>query len=81
MAGAGRARQRMSKPRTIVPKPIRDELEATGLPWAAEMGKKHVKVRLNGRIVLVTSKSGATSPRDIQNGIATIRRAARECMK
>ena len=69
----------MSKPKplALIPKPIRDALDATSLPWTAEIGGRHVKIRLANRLIGVTSLNGRATPRLINNFLANIRRAAR----
>ena len=53
-------------------------LDDTGLPYTVELGKKHIKVRLDGHLVLVTSRGKKTgddsSPTQLKNGVAHIRR-------
>ena len=62
-----------------MPPEIRDALEATGLPWTVESGKKHHKVRLCGRLAVVLSH-GSKRPKakTVPNGITAIRRLAAE---
>jgi hypothetical protein len=48
----------MGKPRTFIPKNIREELEATGLPWTVEVGTKHQHIRLAGKLVCVVPRRG-----------------------
>jgi hypothetical protein len=53
-------------------------LEDTGKPFAFERGGKHLKIKLDGRLVGVLSNGAATKNwREIKNTIAQIRRAAR----
>lgn len=58
---------------------LRPELDATGLPWRTETGKRHIKLYLCDRMILVlsngTPKDGGS--RDLKNSRATIRRFAR----
>jgi hypothetical protein len=70
----------MSKTRTFVPRVIRDELEATGLPWSVERGSRHQHVRLAGRLVgiLPTCGTDENPGRAMKNVIAGIRRKAKE---
>ena len=62
---------------TYVPREIKAELDATGLPWSVDPGGKHLKIMLNGSMVGVLSY-GRT--RDgwhaIKRVSAKIRRAA-----
>lgn len=61
---------------------ITDALEATGLPWAIEHGRKHRKVLVCGRLagILPTYLSkGGSNPdtgRSTKNLVSQIRRAA-----
>jgi hypothetical protein len=65
-----------------MPAVIADALEATGLPYELEVGGCHFKIKLNGRLVGILSKSGASHAYGIsrahKNTVAQIRRAARE---
>ena len=65
-----------------VPKEIEYELNATGLPWDVELGGKHVKIKLAGRLVGILPLNGRniqqTNSVPMKNTIAQIRRAARE---
>jgi hypothetical protein len=58
-------------------KRILAELEATGLPWEVETGGKHDKLRLDGKLVGIVSRSGSAQPRSIKNTISNIRRVSR----
>lgn len=40
----------------MVPSVIEDALVATGLPWSLEPGKKHIHIRLAGRLVGILPK-------------------------
>jgi len=65
-----------------MPRPVEAALDATGLPWAAEVGTKHVHIRMAGKIVTVLGHGPMDeSPGRAQNAIAAIRRAAREHSK
>lgn len=65
-----------------VPKEVEDELNATGLPWGVELGGKHVKIKLVGRLVGILPLNGRNIQQansvPMKNTIAQIRRAARE---
>ena len=64
-----------------VTKEIREALDATGLAWAIENGRKHSKLRLDGRLIAVMSRSNPSSRsrnRDSRNIVSQIRRAAKE---
>jgi len=65
-----------------VPKEIEYELNTTGLPWGVELGGKHVKIKLAGRLVGILPLNGRniqqTNSVPMKNTIAQIRRAARE---
>jgi len=68
---------------TKLPPEIVKVLDSTGLPWTAELGSRHLKLRLQGRLVGVLPKDGGrrtadTAPRAARNIAAQIRRAARE---
>lgn len=58
---------------------LRPHLDATGLPWRVEQGKKHIKLLIDGRLATVISRSthGPDSGRIVQNTLSTIQRAAR----
>ncbi len=59
---------------------IENDLKSTGLPWEIATGKKHLKVRLDGRMVGILPKCGKDregDPRALKNVRAQIRRAAR----
>lgn len=65
----------------VVPGPVRDALEETRLPWNIELGGKHWKIRLDGRLVGILPKGKKmqdASDRPIKNTVAQIRRTARE---
>jgi ABC-type uncharacterized transport system ATPase subunit len=70
----------MSKPRTFIPKVIRQELDATGLEWVVEVGGRHQHIRLAGRLVSILPICGAdeNGGRAMKNVIAGIRRRAKE---
>lgn len=57
---------------------LKDTLNATGLSYSIEPGKKHFRVVLCGRQVGVYSRNNSENPyRGIENLLAGIRRAAR----
>jgi hypothetical protein len=65
----------------ILPDRVREALEETLLPWNLEIGGKHWKIKLDGRLVGVLPKSKKmqdASGRPIKNTIAQIRRTAKE---
>ena len=55
-------------------------LEATNLPWVAEEGGKHYKIKLAGRLVGIypRGKAGKLQSRSLLNTISQVRRAAQE---
>lgn len=63
-------------------KQIEIELQKTGLPWDAERGSRHIKIRLAGRFVGILPHKGSGNSsrgeRGNANVIGQIRRAARE---
>lgn len=70
---------------TRLNKIIEAELQATGLPWEAERGSRHIKLRLAGKFVgILPLKGDGSSGRGARanaNVVSQIRRAAREhCM-
>jgi hypothetical protein len=67
-------------------KVIEQELAATGLPWETEAGKKHLKFRLNGRLIGVMPAKGKGSDseggrRVTLNIRSNARRIAREMLE
>lgn len=64
----------------MIPDMIREALEATGLPWSLEPGKKHQHIRLAGRLVgILPHKSRKTdflSTRANANIVSQIRHMA-----
>lgn len=65
----------------VVPGPVRDALEETRLPWEIELGGKHRKIKLGGRLVGILPKGKKMQDahdRTIKNTVAQIRRTARE---
>jgi hypothetical protein len=63
-----------------LPTKITVALEATGLPWCTELGGKHYKIRVAGRLAGVYPKGGHSSAdnRALLNTITQIRRIAKE---
>lgn len=62
-----------------IPKPIREALEACGLPYEIEAGTKHLKVRVGGRMATILprgAKAQDGGPNSVRNAIANIRRVA-----
>lgn len=67
----------MSKARTRLDGWIVEALDETGLPYVAEVGSKHIKVRMDGHLVLVVSRGNVRDAgRERKNCVAAIRRAA-----
>lgn len=62
-----------------LPAPIKEALNATGKPWEIEQGKRHHKIKLNGRMVgiLPLSSFQTSDMRCIKNTVSQIRRAAK----
>lgn len=63
-----------------IPREMREALDASGLSWVATMGKRHVKVVVEGRLVTVQPLNGSAargvSPcRHLRNSLATVRRS------
>jgi len=66
----------------VLCKQIRRELDATGLAWRIEEGKRHIKVFMQERMIMVLprgDKAQQTGDHKLKNDIAQIRRAARAC--
>lgn len=61
----------------MLPKKVSDELNATGLPWTIRPGKKHLHIRVDGRLVAIWPRRPKDRPRGVHNIIAQIRRAER----
>lgn len=64
-----------------LPPEIERELEACGLPWTVDKGKKHHKIRVAGRMVGILPLNGkvqTSNKTPIKNTVAQIRRAAKE---
>ncbi len=63
-----------------LPQPVAEALDATGLPWQIVDGKKHKRVLLDGRQVLVVSHGSKAwgNWRNTKNAVCNIRRAAQE---
>jgi len=64
---------------------IERALEESGVPWTVEVGSKHYKIRVGGRLAGVLPKAGgnggAFSGRAAQNTASQIRRVARAVME
>lgn len=58
---------------------LRPDLDATGLPWRTCMGKKHIKIFVDSRMVGILPRDarGVHDGRALLNVRAQIRRAAR----
>ena len=66
-------------PHHRVPSPIRNVLDSSGMPWLLEIGKKHMKIKLAGRLVGVLPHSPQReSDREVINTVAQIRRRVAE---
>jgi hypothetical protein len=63
-----------------LPNELREALDNTGLPWELELGGKHYKVKLAGRLVgvLPRGKFNGSHKRTLLNTVSQIRRAAQE---
>lgn len=61
-------------------KRIEQELNATGLPWSLQNGRKHQQIRLSGKLIgiLPHGKESSANPRSTLNLRAQIRRASKE---
>lgn len=60
-----------------IPEPLREALEATGLPWAITEGTRHLQVRVDGRLAGILPKNGRMPDvRELRNTIAQVRRLA-----
>lgn len=58
---------------------MRSMLEETGLPWSFEMGGKHIKIILDGRLAGILPRCGrSNTQRSELNTRAQIRRITRE---
>jgi len=62
-----------------LPPAIEQALNATGKPWEIAQGKRHLKIKLEGRMVGILPLSGfqTTDMRCVKNTISQIKRAAR----
>lgn len=62
-----------------IPPAIESALEATGKPWEITTGKRHLKIKLEGRMVGILPLAGfqTTDMRCIKNTVSQIRKAAR----
>jgi len=63
-----------------LPNEMRAELDATGIPWEIEPGKKHQKIKLGGRLVAILphGKEQSAHKRSLLNAVTQVRRMARE---
>lgn len=62
-----------------LPRELRAELEATGLPWTLERGSRHLHLRVGGRLAAILPYgTGASVDRAMRNTIAQIRRTVRQ---
>jgi hypothetical protein len=70
----------MSRPRVWIDDAVRRELEASGLPWRTENGKKHGKIYLGDRLVAIMPHGSRSRdiPRITASAVAHIRKAIRE---
>jgi hypothetical protein len=63
---------------------IERALEESGVPWTIEVGSKHYKIRVGGRLAGVLPKAGGKggvfTARAAQNTASQIRRVARAMM-
>lgn len=58
---------------------LREVLEASGLPWHIETGKRHRKLYVGGVLVTVISHGrGCESPSYIKQTVASVRRHLRD---
>lgn len=62
-----------------LPKQVQQALDDTGLPYAVEPGKRHRKIRVEGRLVgiLPMHTHDADNGRACKNIVAQIRRAGK----
>jgi hypothetical protein len=63
-----------------LPFELREALDKTGLPWEIELGSKHHKVKLCGKLVAVfpRGKKHEAEKRSLLNTISQVRNAARQ---
>lgn len=64
-----------------LPSELLSELEASGIPWELEKGKKHYKLRVGGRMAGILPLNGriqTTNAVPLKNTIAQVRRAIRD---
>lgn len=63
-----------------LPREITVALDATGLDWGIDLGSKHYKIRVAGRLagVYPKGKHSAHDKRAILNTVTHIRRVAKE---
>lgn len=62
-----------------LPKEILKALDESGANWTLEPGKRHIHVRMNGRLVTIWpyGTRTAANPRQIKNVLCEIRKASR----
>lgn len=59
-----------------LPAEVREALEAKGRPWLIEEGRRHQKIKIDGRLVgILPKKPVGSGGRAQKNVIAQIRRA------
>lgn len=70
----------MSRPECAIDDDILALLRASGVPWSATNGKRHVKLYVGGRFVQAVSRSTTShgSSHGERNALARVRRAVRE---
>jgi hypothetical protein len=65
-----------------LPTHITDYLDSTGLPWEATEGRRHIHVRIGGRLAFIVpyspkARNDDPKGRQYQNTMAAIRRIVR----
>ncbi len=64
-----------------LPSELLSELEASGIPWELEKGKKHYKLRVGGRMAGILPLNGRIQTANagpLKNTIAQVRRVIRD---
>lgn len=63
-----------------IPAELREALDKTGLPWEIEVGGKHKKLRLSGKLVgiIPLGKQQCRDKRSLLNTLTQVRLAARK---
>lgn len=63
-----------------LPAKVREALEETGLPWEVELGSRHHKIKVSGRLagILPKGKLNDSHSRSLLNTVSQIRNVARE---